>query len=145
MTEVVWIILRHNKRFLLVQRSSEDHTNPKWFFPGGEVNNQDVVDTTTAYQQLKEEVGLEGERFRSLFHIQKKQHRTHVFFCDKWRGEVRRTHNNVIGAKLFTLTEIHSLSDSLSTFINDNLSYLSYIMQHYDNHPDEWLEQWREV
>lgn len=145
MTEVVWAILRRNKRFLLTQRSFSDHSDSTWTFPGGqtEISNSDIV--TTIHRKLKTEVGLEGHRFRKLFHICLEQSKIQVFLCDQWNGELKPGSENIIGVGWFTYSEMYALGQSLAPFVNDSLSYLSYLIQHYDHHPNEWKNQWRKM
>lgn len=145
MTEVVWVVLQQNDRFLLAQQSLIDQSGGTWVFPGGEIDPNDVNAVATAYRELKEEVGLEGKRFRKLFHIRLGKYRVQVFSCDQWCGKPKPTCEDIIGVGWFTWEEMYALDRSLAPFINDSLSYMSYLIQHYDHHPDEWHEQWREV
>lgn len=144
-TEVVSVILRQNSRFLLAQRSLSDRAGGTWNFPGGKIDPEDIDATTTAYRELKEEVGLEGNRFRKLFHIHLGKYHVQVFLCDGWRGKPKPSCEDIIGVGWFTYAELYALGKSLSPFANDSLLYLSYLIQHYDHHPDEWREPWREV
>ncbi len=145
MTEVVWVVLRRNNRFLLAQRSVFDRAGGTWTLPGGKSNPEDMDIIATAYRELKEKVGLEGHRFRKLFHILLDQYRIQVFLCDRWSGELKPARKDIIGVGWFTFEEMYTLDQSLAPFISDSLSHLSYMIQHYDHHPDEWKEQWREM
>lgn len=145
MTKVVWAVLRQNGRFLLAQRSLNDHASGTWVFPGGKEDPEDITAVTTAYRELKEEVGLEGKRFRKLLHLRLDKYNVQVFLCDQWHGELRPACKDIIGVGWFTLAEMYTLGPSLAPFIIDSLLHLSYIIQHYDHHPNEWHEQWREV
>ncbi|KKN98846.1 hypothetical protein LCGC14_0140870 [marine sediment metagenome] len=122
MIEMAWIILRNSDRFLLVQQTS-DRT---WTFPG----------------KLRKDVGVCGNRLRQLCNLQTSQYRTIVSICDQWQGELRPNHYTTMGVGWFTLVEIHSLGQSLTPFVSDSLMYLTYLIQHYDNHPSEWLDKW---
>lgn len=145
MTEVVWAVLRQNGRFLLAQRSLADHAGGTWVFPGGKTDPEDVNAVATAYRELKEEVGLEGERFRKLFHIYLDNYSVQIFFCDQWHGELKPACKDIIGVGWFTWAEMYALGQSLAPFVNDSLLYLSYMMQHYDHHLNEWKEYWKEM
>ena len=145
MTEVAWVVLRQNDRFLLTQQLLVDHTSGTWIFPGGKIGPEDIDAVTTAYRELKEEVGLEGERFRKLFHICLDNYSVQVFFCDQWHGELNLAHKNVIKISWFTWSEMYTLGKSLSPFVSNSLLYLSYMIQHYDHHPNEWRECWRKM
>ncbi len=142
-TEVVWSVLRQNSRFLLAQRSALDYAGGAWTFPGGEINQKNTDAIATAYLKLKEKVGLEGHRFRKLFHICLDQYNIQVFLCDQWHGKLKPACEEIIGVGWFTCAEMYALDQSVAPFINDNLLYLSYLIQHYDHHPSEWKEQWR--
>lgn len=144
MTEVVWAVLRQNGRFLLAQRSVMDYAGGTWTFPGGKVDPDDTDHVAAIYRELNEKVGLEGLRFRKLFHIHLGQYRVNVFLCDQWRGELKPACRDIIGIGWFTGAEMYALGQSLSPFVNDSILYLSYLVQHYDHHPNEWTEPWRE-
>jgi len=144
MTEIAWAILRQNDRFLLAQRSFDDLAGGTWTFPGGKVDQSDKNIIETVNRELGEEVGLNGLRFRKLLNIHIDRYLTYIFICDKWRGELKLSCNDIIGAGWFTCAEMYALGHSLSPFVSRNLLYLSYLIQHYDSHPNEWTEQWRE-
>ncbi len=144
MTEVVWAVLRQNKRILLAQRSLTDYAGGTWVFPGGKIDPEDKSAFFAIYRELKEEVGLKGIRFRKLSHIYLNKYSIQVFLCDQWVGELKPACEDIIGIGWFTLTEIYALGQSLAPFVDNSLLYLSYLIQHYDNHPNEWKEQWRE-
>lgn len=144
MKEVALAVLRQNDRFLLAQQSLLDHVGGTWTLPGGKVDPIDIDTVAAVYRELKEKVGLEGRRFRKLFHICLGQYSVHVFFCDQWCGEPKPACVDIIGVGWFTCAEMYSLGQSLSPFVSDILLNLSYLIQHYDHHPDEWKEQWRE-
>ncbi len=143
MIEIVWAVLRKNGRFLLAQRSVLDIAGGTWTFPGGKIDQIDIDSVAAVYRELKEKVGLEGYRFRKLFHTQLGEYRIQVFLCDKWRGELKPSCSDIIGVGWFTDTEMYELNQSLSPFVNNNLLHLSYLIQHYDHHPNDWKEQWR--
>lgn len=142
MIEVVWVILQQKDRFLLVQRSLTDHAGGTWCFPGGKIDPEDTNAITAAYRELTEEAGLKGNRFRQLFRIHLNQYRIQIFLCDKWSGELKPSCEDIIGVGWFTYTEMYALDRSLSPFVSDSLSHLSYLMQHYNDHPNEWKQQW---
>lgn len=143
MSEVVWAILRQKDRFLLAQRSVSDHAGGIWTFPGGKVDQEDVNAIAATYRGLKEEVGLNGHRFRKLFHIRLDQYLVHVFLCDQWHGELKPACKNIVGVGWFTCAEMYSLDKSLAPLVSDSLLYLLYLIQHYDHHPSEYKECWR--
>lgn len=145
MKEVVWAVLRKNGRLLLAQRSLLDHAGGTWTIPGGKVDPIDTDSVSAVYRELKEEVGIEGRRFLKLFHILLGQYRIQVFLCDEWDGEPKPSCTDIIGIGWFTGTEMYALGESLSPFVNESMFQLLYFMQHYDHHPDEWKELWREV
>lgn len=138
--EVVWTILKHRDRFLLAQRSISDTAGGTWVFPGGKIDSGDKTSIVTARRELKEETGLEGKRFRKLCDLRLDKYHVQVFCCDEWSGKPSPACKDIIGVGWFTLAEIHSLDKSLAPFVNDSLLYLSYLIQHYNHHPDEWRE-----
>lgn len=138
MTEIVWAILWQNSRFLLAQQL----LNGIWDFPGGEKTHKDQTTIIAVYQKLKKEVGLKGKRFRKLFHMYLGKNFVQVFWCDQWYGELKPACENIIGIGWFTIAEMHALGQSLNPFVNESLPYLTYLIQHYNNHPGEWKEQW---
>jgi ADP-ribose pyrophosphatase YjhB (NUDIX family) len=140
MTDVIWTILRSGDRFLLSQKSTSNNT---WTFPGGKVYPDDKTSIGTICDELKKEIGLEGDKFRRLCNLRLGEYHIHVFLCGQWRGELKLLCKNVIGVGWFTLAEMHTLNQSLDAFVSDSLLYLAYLTQHYDSHPDEWREQWR--
>lgn len=140
MTEIVLAILRRNNQFLLTQQSSGI-----WNFPGGKVDQKDITALTTANRKLKEETGLKGKRFRKLCTIYLQQSHIQFFCCDQWNGELKPIDKDIIRVEWFGWVEMYLLKKSLSKFINDHLLYLSYLIQHYDHHINEWHEPWREV
>lgn len=144
MEDVVLVVLRKNGRLLLAQRSLDDRMGGTWTFPGGKVDEEDANITAAAHRELKKEVGLDGQRFRKLLHMCLDQYYVQVFLCDKWCGEPRPACDDIIGIGWFTLAEMYVLDKSLAPFVCDNLLYISYLLQHYDHHPDEWKEQWGE-
>lgn len=144
MVQVVWIILRRNDRYLLAQRSLSDRFGGTWVFPGGKIDPTDTTAIDASYRELKEEVDLEGQRFRLLCPLPFDKYCVNVFVCDKWRGKPKPACSDIIGIGWFTLVEIYTLGESLAPFMNNSLVYLSYLMQHYDHHPDEWENPWME-
>jgi 8-oxo-dGTP pyrophosphatase MutT (NUDIX family) len=141
--EVVWTILRQENRFLLAQKSVSDTASGTWVFPGGKVDPDDQTPIDAAARELKEKVGLEGGQFKLLCSTRLDQYRVQVFCCEQWSGKPKPACDDIIGIGWFTLAEIHALGPSLAPFVSHSLIYLSYLVQHYDNHPDEWHEQWR--
>jgi 8-oxo-dGTP pyrophosphatase MutT (NUDIX family) len=144
MVEVVWIILKQKNRFLLAQRSVTDSASGTWVFPGGKVDPEDKTFIITASRELKEETGLEGKRFRKLCDLRLDKYHIQVFCCDRWSGKPNPACEDIIGVGWFTIAEMHALDNSLAPFVNDSLLYLSYLIQHYSHHPNEWQDQWRE-
>lgn len=142
--EVAWTILRQNDRYLLAQRHPDDYAGGTWTFPGGKVDKSDKNIITTANRELREEVGLDGLRFRKLLHMHNNQYMMHILVCDKWRGELKPACSDIIGIGWFTFAEMYALGHSLAPFVSDSLSHISYLIQHYDHHPSEWAEQWKE-
>lgn len=140
MTEMVWAILRQNNRILLTQRSGNI-----WTLPGEKINPKNMNAITTICQELKENVGINGKRFRELLHTQIDEYNIQIFFCDKWLGKPKLRCKNITGMGWFTWGEIYALDQNLTPLISNILLHLSYLMQHYDHHPNEWHEQWREV
>lgn len=134
MVEIVWIILQDNNRFLLTQRMGGI-----WVFPGGETDPKDKTPVNAANRELKEEVGINGNIFKQLGELKSNQYHTRVFVCDKWTGELKPARKDIIGVGWFTLIEMYALGQSLAPFVSDNLMYLSYLIQHYNCHPDEWF------
>lgn len=145
MIEVVWSVLQQNNRFLLAQRSLVDYAGGTWVFPGGKTDSVDTTAIATAYRELKEEVGIEGKRFRKLLHIYQNKYSIQIFFCDQWYGQPKPACKDIIGVGWFTWTEMYAFGQSLAPFVNDSLLHLSYLMQHYNHHPDEWHQQWENV
>ena len=96
-----------------------------------------------AARGLKEEVGLDGKQFKQLCSMNLDQYRVRVFCCKQWSGKPRPAYDDIIGVAWFTLAEIYALGQSLTPFASRSLMYLSYLLQHYDSHPDEWHGQWR--
>lgn len=140
MVEIVWAILRRKNRFLLTQKSECEI----WSFPGGEVHNENITPIIIIRRELKREVGIEGERFRKLSHIHLDKYNIKVFLCDFFTGKPQLACNNITGLGWFTWAEMYALDKSLSSHVNYSLLHLSYLMQHYDHHPSEWKEPWRE-
>lgn len=140
MIEVVWTIIQHRNRFLLTQRSTTDTAGGTWVFPGGKVDTKDKSPVDAAIRELKEEVGLDGERFKELGITCFGQYRIQIFYCQQWSGTPKPSCDDIIGVGWFTLAEIHTLNRSLAPFLNKSLMYLSYLIQHCDSHPDEWCK-----
>ncbi len=140
----MWAILRRNNRFLLAQRSLNDRFGGMWTFPGGKADREDTTPIITICRKLTEEVDLIPERLRKLTTICQNKYHIHIFFCDKWNRKPRPACEDIIGVGWFTLAEMYALGQSLAPHVNDSLVYISYLIQHYDNHPSEWREQWRE-
>ena len=145
MTEVVWAVLQRDNRFLLAQRSVLDCDGGTWTFPGGKFDPADTDAFDAICRELKEEVGLEGRRFRKLFHTFFGQYHVQVFLCDQWSGELKPACSDTIGVGWFTCAEMYSLGPNLSPFVSDSLLYLSYLVQHYGHHPGEWKDEWRTI
>jgi 8-oxo-dGTP pyrophosphatase MutT (NUDIX family) len=144
MIDVVWTILRQENRFLLLQRSIFDTVGGTWVFPGGKVDPEDKTPMVSASRELKEEAGLIGNRFRKLCGLHLDEYSIQVFCCDRWSGKPSPACIDIIGVGWFTLEEMNSLDKSLAPYVNNSLLYLSYLVQHYDHHPDEWRDKWRE-
>ncbi len=138
MVEIVWIIIRKNNRFLLAQRAISDTAGGTWVFPGGKVDTIDETYIHAAVRELREEVGLKGEQFKKICILHLDKYIIKVLLCYDWKGKPKPSCEDIIGVGWFSLPEIHSLGKSLAPFTNNSLSYLSYLIQHYDNHPDEW-------
>lgn len=141
--EVVWTILRQKDRFLLAQRSTSDIASNTWVFPGGKVDPKDQTLIDTAARELKKEVGLDGGQFKKLCSTHVGKYNIHVFYCKQWSGKPKPNCNDIIGIGWFTFAEIYALDQSLAPLMNNSLLHLSYLIQHYDHHQDEWHEQWR--
>lgn len=138
MINIVWTIVRKNNKFLLVRRSLFDTYGGLWVFPGGHVDPKDQTIVDAAARELKEEAGVIGQQFNLLCKINVKEYLVHFFYCTYWYGKPKPTCKDIINTNWFTLAEIHSFPKNLSPLIDQNLMYLSYLIQHYDCHPDEW-------
>lgn len=143
MQDVVLAILCRDNRFLLVQRSVDDTFRGTWTFPGGKVDHNETF-VAAVSRELYREIGAKGKRFRLLYSTQIPQYHIHLFFCDQWVGELESGDPEIIGMGWFTLIEIYAMETSLAPIVSNNLGYLSYLIQHYNHHPEEWVEQWRE-
>lgn len=143
MIEVVWTILRRGNRFLLAQRAEKDIAGGSWVFPGGKIDQEDTGPILAARRELLEEVGLDGKKFRKLCSMPLDQYNVQVFYCDQWSGVQHPACEDIVGVGWFTLAEMYALGQSLAPFVNQSLSYIAYLIQHYDNHPDQWYELWR--
>lgn len=143
MIEVVWTILQEKDHFLLAQRSYDDKYGGTWTFPGGKTDPQDIDAVATAHRELKEEVGLDGKRFRQLFYMDMDKYHIQIFMCDRWDGKPKPLCEDIIGVGWFTIPEMHNMQNILAPFASNSLLYLSYVLQHYEHHPDEWIEPWR--
>lgn len=141
--EVVWTVLRQKDRFLLAQRSTSDTASGTWVFPGGKVDPEDQTLIDTAARELNKEVGLNGGQFKKLCSMCVDKYHIHVFYCEQWSGQPKPNCNDIIGVGWFTLAEIYALGSGIAPFLDNSLILLSYLIQHYDHHPDEWREQWR--
>jgi 8-oxo-dGTP pyrophosphatase MutT (NUDIX family) len=142
MFQVVWIVLRQNDRLLLTQRALNDQCGGTWVLPGGKIDKVDITPVHAAYRELKEKINLEGKRFRLLCSTYVVGYNIRIFICDKWCGELKPVRKDIIGVGWFTPTEMYSLKDGIAPFLKDSLTYVSYLIQHYDHHPNEWDEQW---
>jgi 8-oxo-dGTP pyrophosphatase MutT (NUDIX family) len=138
MIDAVWIILRRKDRFLLVQRSTSDVAGGTWCFPEGKVDEADHTITDALTRELREETGVLVEYSVPLCNINSDGYRIHIFNCDKWCGHPKPMCEDVIGIGWFKLSEIYLLDRSLAPFLNKNLMYVAYMIQHYDHHSDEW-------
>lgn len=107
------------------------------------MKSEDQTIIGAAARELREEVGLEGGQFKELCSTSLGKYHVRVFCCEQWSGQPRPACEDIIGVGWFTLAEIYALGQSLAPFVNESLMYLSYLIQHYDRHPDEWHEQWR--
>lgn len=144
MKEVVWAILRCGNRFLLVQRSFDDLEGGTWVPPGGKIDTCDKTYTHEVSRELHEEICIEAKRIKLLCHVHLDEYHVQVFLCDSWSGVPKPSCEDIIGVGWFTMAEIHSLGQSLAHFFTRTLMYISYLIQHYDHHPDECIEQWRD-
>ncbi len=144
MLEVVWVILWRNNRFLLTQRSLNDRSGRIWAFPGRKINQDDATPIVAIRRELKEEVNLIPRRLRKLTAIHQDECHIQIFFCNKWDREPRPASKDIMRVGWFTLVEMYALGQSLAPCVNNSLVYISYLIQHYGNHPNEWREQWRE-
>lgn len=140
MIEVVWILLRKNDQFLLTQQS----LGGTWIFPCCEVEYENINIFSILHKKLIENIGIHGKRFRKLLHMHLDKYSIHVFVCDIWRDNPKPSDENIIGIGWFTWAEMYSLGKSITPLVNNSLVYLSYLIQHYDNHPSEWNEYWGE-
>lgn len=140
MVEVAWIILQHNNSYLLTQRSYHG----TWTFPGDQIKESDDNIISTVQRELKEEIGLAGLRFRQVFKIRIDHYMMHALLCDRWTGQLRLIRSDIIGVGWFTSDEMYSLGHSLSPLVNESLMYFSYIMQHYNHHPEIRDKLWGE-
>lgn len=147
MIEIVWAILQHNDKFLLVQKALHYTHGGTWAFPGGKIDQIDGTPEMAVRRGLQEEAGLVGERFRKLndmvcsdsigkYHIQS-------FICDQWHGDPRHSCYDIIEAEWFSLAEMYSID--LSPFVGDNLMSIAYLIQNYDHFPNQWAQPWRKV
>jgi 8-oxo-dGTP pyrophosphatase MutT (NUDIX family) len=138
MIDVVWTILRNENRFLLIQRSLNSIAGGTWCFPGGKVDTDDQTPLGAAIRELKEETGFSGYDLKQLCVLRIEQYNQHIFLCSKWNEELNLPHREIMGVGWFTLAEIYTLEQSLAPFLSESIMYISYLIQHYDSHPDEW-------
>lgn len=143
MQDVVLVVLCQNDRFLLAQKAVDDSFGGTWTFPGGKVDNNETAIAAIS-RELHKEVGVKGKRFRLLCNTQIPQYHIYIFYCDQWVDTLRPNSSEIIGIGWFTLPEIYTMEESLTPVVKNSLGYLSYLIQHYNNHPEEWVEQWRE-
>ncbi len=131
MVETVWIILKNENHFLLIQRSFDDFAGGTWAFPGGKVDPEDKTPLDTAARELKEETNLDGYNFKLLRTLRLGHYTTHIVLCNMWDGKLRPACEDIMGVGWFTITEIHGMEQSLSSFLSETLIYLSYLLQQH--------------
>lgn len=142
MIEIAWIVLQDNERFLLTQRSFVSDDLPGlWVFPGGKIEPRDATPTIAADRELNKKTGVEAKHLRKLCCISMGQYNVRIFLCDRWNIKPRPC-NKMVGIGWFTWIEMYRLGKSLAPFVNDSIAHLSYLIQHYNHHPEEWLDQW---
>lgn len=142
MQDIVWIIVRRHNRLLLVKRVVKDHNQTLWTFPGGTVNNFDQNHAIEIHRMLENKTGLDVSKFRLVSNIKSQNTIIHTLYCDEYKGGLSVCNNNIVGLGWFSISEIYSLGNELCKHVSNNMAYLSYLIQHYDNHPDEWKEKW---
>ncbi len=126
MIDSIWTIIRQSNRFLLTTPNPIDRM---WIFPCSGVES---------------EVGIKIEKLRKLCDIDSNENHVQFLYCDKWHMELSPKCNHIIGVEWFTWAEMHALKQNLEPLVSDNLLYLAYIIQHYDHHPNEWNDPWRQ-
>lgn len=129
MIETVWIVLKSENRFLLIQRSINDDFGGTWGFPGGKVNPDDKTLTHTAARELKEETNLDGHNFKLLQTLYLGQYNTHIFLCNMWNGELKPACEDIEGVGWFTIAEIHTIGQILTPSLSKCLLHVSYLLQ----------------
>jgi 8-oxo-dGTP pyrophosphatase MutT (NUDIX family) len=110
---VVAIIIDKDKRILLLKRSNfKDQWQPnKWSLPGGKVE-EDEDSVAALKREVKEETGLDFEKFLEKFVVQRSSDNVEHIFTVKFEGEPEEVdvdfENNGFG--WFTISEIRYLN-----------------------------------
>ena len=131
MVDVVWVVLKSENHFLLIQRSFCDISGGTWCFPGGKVDPDDKTLADAASRELKEETNLDGRNFKLLRTLCIGQYNTHIFLCNLWDGELKPACEDIVGVGWFTISEIHTIRHSLAPFLLECLMYVSYLLHQY--------------
>ncbi len=130
MTEVALIMIRHNNRYLLIQRSLEDEYGGLWAMPGGKKDSSDQSIYQAAERELEEETGLVSQHLEELLTTTKEQYHIHLFMCTLWSGNPSLICKDVIGVGWFTIPEIWQLDKSLTPWLLSFLSDLTFSIRH---------------
>jgi len=144
MTKTAWTIIRNNNRLLLIQQSEFSNNKYLWTLPECELLEENNIPELAAKQGLKN-IGIYGTSFKQLCKIQTRNHRNIVLCCNQWSIEPYTSTENISGIGWFTLPEMYALGQSLSPYINSSIMYIAYLIQHFDQYPEEWIGQWSNI
>ncbi len=131
MVDIVWVVLKSENHFLLIQRSFDDVAGGTWCFPGGKVDPDDKTLAAAAARELKKETNLDGHNFKLLRTLRIRQYNTHIFLCNMWDGELKPACEDIVGVGWFTIAEIHAMGQSLTPFLTECLMYVSYLLHQH--------------
>lgn len=130
MKNVALILLRKNKRFLLIQRFIENIYGGLWSFPGGLKDDCDNDIFATAKRELFEEIGLAAKHIRMTHQINIENYIFDIFICDDWEGKLKIEESEIEGIGWFTIQEIYNMKDQLAPWLRDNLDILWFFTRH---------------
>lgn len=125
MSNLVWIIIHDNNKFLLVQSSSSEIAGRTWGFPSNHfVSQKSVCDN------LLNKIGIYPQDISPILEKEFGNIKLNVVLAANYTGNIQISDRSIRGVGWFSLEEIYNMTESLNPLLSRHIDDIAFHLRH---------------